>query len=66
MPSYKYQVRTARGELQMGVVHADNATAAASALRAQGVRVLSVAPANASLRQSSAYARFKEMNAGKH
>lgn len=65
MPSYKYQVRTARGELQMGVVSADNATAAATALRGQGVRVLSVAPANASFIQSSSFARFKELNAGK-
>jgi type IV pilus assembly protein PilC len=65
MPSYKYQVRTARGELQMGVVSADNATAAATALRGQGVRVLSVSPANASFIQSSSFARFKELNAGK-
>ncbi len=49
----------------MGVVSADNATAAASALRAQGVRVLSVAPANASFIKSSTFERLREMNAGK-
>ena len=41
MPSYRYQVRTTAGELQVGTLASDNVATAAAVLRNQGYRVLS-------------------------
>jgi type IV pilus assembly protein PilC len=65
MPSYRYQVRNSSGETQVGVIAADNVTSAASTLRNQGFRVLSVAPVSAEAAASGLAARVKELNAGK-
>jgi type IV pilus assembly protein PilC len=65
MPNYKYQVKTASGEVQVGVVAADSVATASSVLRNQGFRVLSVSPAGSSGSQRSLAARIAEMNAGK-
>ncbi len=65
MPNYRYQVKTASGEVQMGVVVADNVTTAANVLRNQGHRVLSVSPVVAAAAGSGLSERLKELNAGK-
>jgi len=64
MANYRYQVKTAKGELQVGVVQADTATAASVVLRGQGLRVLSVSLVQAAER-GDMLQRFKELNAGK-
>ena len=64
MPNYRYQVKTQAGEVQMGVVAADNVTTAANVLRNQGYRVLSVSPVNAAAAASGLSERLKELNSG--
>ncbi|MGE3109538.1 MAG: type II secretion system F family protein [Phycisphaerales bacterium] len=64
MANYRYQVKTAKGELQVGVVQAENAAAASMVLRGQGLRVMSVSPVQAAERGSLSQ-RMKELNAGK-
>lgn len=64
MPNYRYQVKTAAGEVQVGVIGADNVNSAASALRNQGFRVLSVNPVTA-IDKGSLGQRLAELNAGR-
>jgi type IV pilus assembly protein PilC len=47
MPDYRYQARMSSGQIQAGVVAADNATTAAAILRSQGQHVLQLAPVQA-------------------
>lgn len=65
MPSYRYQVKTSAGEVQIGVLASDSVATAANVLRNQGFRVLSVAPINENAARSSLGQRFAELNAGK-
>lgn len=65
MPNYRYQVRNNAGEVQVGVVAADNITTAANILRNQGFRVLSVNPVGASASAGGLSQRIAELNAGK-
>ncbi len=44
MPDYRYQARQPSGQIQVGVVAADNATSAAAILRSQGQHVMQLAP----------------------
>jgi len=44
MPNYQYQIRTGGGQMTTGQLVADNAIAAAQALRAQGNTVLNLTP----------------------
>ncbi|MHC4948595.1 MAG: hypothetical protein ACYTG1_10070, partial [Planctomycetota bacterium] len=44
MPEYRYQARHASGQVQAGVLAAENAAAAAAILRNQGHHVLQLAP----------------------
>ncbi|UCD74664.1 MAG: type II secretion system F family protein [Phycisphaerales bacterium] len=44
MPQYRYQARQQSGQVQAGVLAADNATAAAAILRNQGAHVLALVP----------------------
>jgi len=64
MANYRYQVKSAKGELQVGVVQAESATAASVILRGQGMRVMSISAVLASERGSLSQ-RFKELNSGK-
>lgn len=64
MPSYRYQVKTAAGDVQVGVISADNVNTAAGILRNQGFRVLSVNPVNAAM-QSGLAQKLSELNAGR-
>jgi len=65
MPNYRYQVRTAQGQVTTGVVAADSATSAAAILRNQGSHVLSVSAAMGVERASGLLEKFRELNAGK-
>jgi type IV pilus assembly protein PilC len=64
MPNYRYQVKTAAGEVQVGVIGADNVNTAASILRNQGFRVMSVNPVS-SADKTGFSQRLAELNAGK-
>lgn len=64
MPNYRYQVRSSSGQVQTGVIAADNAATAAAILRNQGSHVLSL-NASAGGDGTSFSERFKELNAGK-
>lgn len=65
MPNYRYQVRTAQGQVTTGVVAADSATSAAAILRNQGSHVLSVSAAMGTEQAVSFLEKFRELNAGK-
>ncbi|MDX2117634.1 MAG: type II secretion system F family protein [Planctomycetota bacterium] len=65
MPNYRYQIRTAAGQIQVGVVQAETAQSASALLRNQGAHVLSVSTVSMLENTSGLAARFKELNAGK-
>ncbi|HMN39335.1 MAG TPA: type II secretion system F family protein [Phycisphaerales bacterium] len=65
MPNYRYQVKTTAGDLQIGVLAADSVATAASVLRNQGHRVVSVSPVLSGASSSGLGARLAEINAGK-
>lgn len=65
MPSYRYQVRTAAGELQVGVLASDNVATAAAVLRNQGYRVVSVNPIVTAANSGGLMEKLSELNAGK-
>jgi type IV pilus assembly protein PilC len=51
MPEYRYQARHSTGQVQAGIVMAENATAAAAILRNQGHHVLQLVPLQSSKAQ---------------
>lgn len=53
MPNYRFQARLSSGQVQAGVLTADNAAAAASMLRNQGHHVLSLVPVQGTGRKIS-------------
>lgn len=65
MPNYRYQVRTNAGQVQNGVIAADNATTAAAILRNQGAHVMSLNSAGIGLDGGTFASRLRELNAGK-
>lgn len=65
MPNYRYQVKTQSGEVQIGVVASDSVATAASVLRNQGLRVVSVTPVLANVGQGGLMGKLRELNAGK-
>jgi type IV pilus assembly protein PilC len=65
MGNYRYQVKTQAGEVQMGVVAADNVTTAANILRNQGFRVMSVTPVAQTGGGADWKSKLAEMNSGK-
>ncbi len=65
MPNYRYQIRTAAGQIQVGVVQADSAQSASALLRNQGAHVLSVSTVSVLADTSGLAAKFRAMNAGK-
>ncbi len=65
MPNYRYQIRNAQNQVQVGVVSADTVATAATVLRNQGVHVLSLTPINAAMTGSKLAQKFRELNAGK-
>ncbi len=65
MGNYRYQVRTSAGELQMGIIGADSVSTAASVLRNQGFRVISINAAEGGTNKSGFMQKLAELNAGK-
>ncbi len=65
MPTYRYQVRTATGQTQVGVLAADSVTTASAILRNQGAHVLALTPVSAREASGSLSARLRELNSGK-
>lgn len=66
MPNYRYQIRNAAGQVQVGVLAADTVASAATVLRNQGAHVLSIAPMPGSMvRGGNLFERIKELNSGK-
>jgi type IV pilus assembly protein PilC len=65
MPNYRYQVRAANSQIQVGVVAADNVTTAAAVLRNQGLHVMSLTPIIAGMDSGTLLAKLREMNAGR-
>jgi type IV pilus assembly protein PilC len=65
MPNYRYQVKTNSGDLQVGVLAADSVATAASVLRNQGHRVVSVSPVVSGMASSGFAAKLAELNAGR-
>ena len=53
MPSYRYEIKTATGQMQAGVLSAPSMSAASETLRAQQSYILSLAPADAAKSKSS-------------
>src|ERR1051326_3067946 len=65
MPNYRYQVRTAANQVQIGVVSADSVATAATLLRNQGSHVLSVTPITAGVGGTGLANKIREFNAGR-
>ncbi len=65
MANYRYQIRNANGQVQVGVVSADTAQTAAAVLRNQGSHVLSLTAVSGSEETKSLMDRFREANSGK-
>jgi type IV pilus assembly protein PilC len=65
MPNYRYQVKTASGEVQIGVIASDSVATASGVLRNQGLRVLSVTAVASGAATSGLGAKLAELNAGK-
>ncbi|QQS10141.1 MAG: type II secretion system F family protein [Phycisphaerales bacterium] len=65
MANYRYQIRNANGQVQVGVVSADTAQTAAAVLRNQGSHVLSLTAVSGSEEAKSLMDRFREANSGK-
>lgn len=64
MGNYRYQVRSASGQMQAGMIAADSIATASSLLRSQGLHVLSVSPAVGGIDTKGLMAKFAELNAG--
>lgn len=65
MPNYKYQVRTAQNQTQVGMVAADSVATAAALLRNQGLHVLSISPVIGGVDRGALLQKFAELNAGR-
>src|SRR5512147_2145656 len=65
MANYRFQVRTQRGEVQVGVMAAENAGAAAAILRAQGQHVMSLNPVQVAEQEKGMGDLLKRLNAGR-
>ncbi len=65
MPNYRYQVKGNDGQISVGMIAADNATAAANALRAQGNHVLDLGAVAADAAAGGLADRLRQLNAGK-
>ena len=62
MPNYRYQTRTSSGEPSVGTIAADNALAAAQALRSQGQTVVALTPLAANRQRRDWKATLKSLN----
>jgi type IV pilus assembly protein PilC len=65
VPAYRYQVRSASGQVVVGVLGAESAASAANSLRAQGSHVLSLSQVHSANSSSALMQRFRELNSGR-
>jgi type IV pilus assembly protein PilC len=65
MGNYRYQARNAQGQVQVGVLAADNATSAATVLRNQGLHVMQVSVVAAAASGTGFAAWLREAQSGK-
>jgi len=65
MGNYRYQARNAQGQVQVGVLAADNATSAATVLRNQGLHVVQVSVIAATSSGTGFMAWLREAQSGK-
>lgn len=65
MPTYRYQIRAADGQITVGLLTAEDGLAAAALLRKKGAHVLSLNAIKASAAQGSLMERLRKLNAGK-
>ncbi|MGD9688961.1 MAG: type II secretion system F family protein [Phycisphaerales bacterium] len=65
MPSYRFQVRSSAGQVQVGVLQADSLQTAAAVLRNQGSHIIALTPVAAMLEGGNLLQKLKELNAGK-
>lgn len=65
MPNYRYQARNTQGQVQVGVLAADNATSAATVLRNQGLHVMQVSVLANMASSSGIMGKLREMQTGK-
>lgn len=65
MPNYRYQARNTQGQVQVGVLAADNATSAATVLRNQGLHVMQVSVVASLNTGSGLMGKLREMQTGK-
>lgn len=65
MPNYRYQIRTAAGQVQSGTLSSDSAGNAANMLRAQGAHVLSLSTIAGGEASGGLGEKLRQLNAGK-
>lgn len=65
MPAYRYQVRSASGQVVVGVIESASTGGAAQMLRAQGHHVLSLTPIQGDAAGSGFAEKLRELNSGK-
>ncbi|QYU69330.1 type II secretion system F family protein [Leptolyngbya sp. 15MV] len=65
MPNYRYQVRSASNQMQVGVMSADSLATAAALLRNQGMHVVSIAPVVGGIDGGELMQRLRELNHGR-
>jgi type IV pilus assembly protein PilC len=65
MPNYRYQARNTQGQVQVGVLAADNATSAATVLRNQGLHVMQVSVLANMANSSGFMGKLRELQTGK-
>ena len=65
MGNYRYQARNAQGQVQVGVLAADNATSAATVLRNQGLHVMQVSVVAATNSGTGFMAWLRDAQSGK-
>jgi len=65
MPAYRYQVRSASGQVVVGVLQSETAASAASKLRSQGNHVLALTPLAGGIDREELLTRLKQLNSGR-
>lgn len=65
MPTYRYSVKSSSGSMSVGVLSAENATAAANVLRSQGHHVLDLRPMKQSASSGSLMETLSRLNGGR-
>ncbi|RMD63681.1 MAG: type II secretion system F family protein [Planctomycetota bacterium] len=65
MPTYRYQIRAADGQIAVGLLTAEDAMAAAALLRRKGAHVLALNPVRAGAASAGLLEKLRRLNSGK-